>query len=343
MAMIPRLRVLLWCLLCMLFFSTSCGRKPDLRESAAPSVGIDDSPRRPGFETILVFLPVSSHTREVWQSLKDELSAKFDIVTRSVDASTSPSAIARDISGVEPKCLVLMSNQAVNAYRRYQAQSPGPFKPAVIVMSSFLEEQESELKDATGITYEIPGITTFVQLRSFIRRPIHRIGVLHRPLFTGYVLKQQQLAAMEKVTIVPVQVEPHASADEIRRALHKLIQRQNVDGIWVLNDNTLLSPQLISDGWLPVLHQRPVAVVVGVSTLVDARIHFGSFAMLPDHKGLGVQAANLILNLADEGWNASSTPIELPLSVETVVDLPWAREHLDFSEEALDRIDRIVQ
>jgi hypothetical protein len=116
-----------------------------------------------------------------------------------------------------------------------------------------------------------------------------------------------------------------------------------VDAIWVLNDNALLEPELIAKGWLKMLHKTPVVVVVGVGSLVDTRLHFGSFAVLPDHAALGVQTANLIFRLAERGWSAEDEPVELPFSVQTVVDLPWTREHFQFREEAIERIDRIVQ
>jgi hypothetical protein len=65
--------------------------------------------------------------------------------------------------------------------------------------------------------------------------------------------------------------------------------------------------------------------------------------MLPDHGALGLQAANMVFSLADEDWNANARPVELPLSVQSTVDLPWSRQHLEFREDALERIDRIVQ
>lgn len=61
------------------------------------------------------------------------------------------------------------------------------------------------------------------------------------------------------------------------------------------------------------------------------------------HAALGVQAADLVFRLADEGWNAEATPVQQPVSVQSVVDLPWTRRHFQFREEAIDRIDRIVE
>jgi hypothetical protein len=166
---------------------------------------------------------------------------------------------------------------------------------------------------------------------------------LHRTAFSGYVHEQAALAAVEKLELVAAEVSDDPGPREIRRALQNVIVEHRVDALWVLNDNVLLTPELIAKGWLKALHKTPVLVVVGVSSLVDTRLHFGSFAMLPDHSALGVQAANLIFKLADHQWNAAATPIQLPLSIQSVVDLPWTREHLHFREEALDRIDRVVQ
>jgi hypothetical protein len=321
----------------------TCARAPTVQDVRSPSSTFDDAPPRPGVEGVLVFLPSSVHTREVWQSLRDELQAKFDVVTRAVSSETTSADLLREVRAVRPRCVVLIGNQAMNLYAQYQKEEPGPYPPAVVLMASFFEEQRARLANSTGIAYEIPGITTFVQLRSFVYRPVQRVGVIHRPLFAGYVRKQRGLAAVEKVELVSFEVSDEPGPYQIRRALDHLTRREKVDAIWVLNDNVLLKPELIANGWLRMLHQNPIPVVVGVSSLVDARLHFGSFAMLPDHAALGLQAANLVFKLSDEGWNASGTSIELPLSVQSVVDLPWARQRLQFREEALDRIDRIVQ
>jgi hypothetical protein len=276
-------------------------------------------------------------------TLRDELSTDFDVVTLAITPATTHSQLARKIAEVKPTCVVLMGNQPMNLYLKYQAEQRGSFPPAVVVMASFFEEQRPLFKNTTGISYEIPGITTFVNLRSFIHQPIRRVGVIHRPLFANYVRTQRELARVEEVQLVALEISSDPGPYEIRGALDELIRRDRVDAIWVLNDNRLLKPELIAKGWLKILHKHPIAVVVGVGNLVDTRLHFGSFAMLPDHAALGVQTADLIFRLADEGWRADSMAVELPVSVESVVDLPWTRQHFQFREEALERIDRVVQ
>jgi len=330
--------LLLWLLLAL----TDCAIQPGTPVDRTAQVVLSDAPRRSGFRVISVFLPPTLPTRQIWLSLKDDLSADFDLATQQLKPETTPADIARELSRVNPSCVVLIGNRAVNLYRKYQQRNPGPFPPAVVVMASFLDEQLPLLKNATGIAYEIPGITTFVNLRKVLQRPVERVGVVHRALFSRYLRKQRELATLEKVQIVAAQVPDNPRADEIASALERLIKHDKVDAIWVLNDNALLKPELIP-GWLTVLHENPIAVVVGVSTLVDARVHFGSFAMLPDHGALGAQTSDLILRLADEGWLIDKEPAELPISVEKVVDLPWLNEHFEVRAGALDQVDRIVK
>lgn len=321
-----------------------CGNRSATGLDKTSKSAFQDAPARAGADSVVVFLPDSTHTRQAWETLKDELQGTFNVVTRVVTSETATEELEREIAGARPRGVVLMGNLPMNLYLKYQAKHVGErIPPAVVVMASFFDEQRPLFRNATGIAYEIPGISTFVSLRSFVYARVQRVGVVHRPLFARYVGKQAELARVEQVDLVPVEVSSDPGPYEIRGALDRLLNQEKVDAIWVLNDNTLLEPELVAKGWLHMLHKTPKLVVVGVGSLVDTRLHFGSFAMLPDHAGLGVQTANLIFKLADEGWDASAQPTELPISVQTVVDLPWTSTHFQVREDALERIDRIVR
>jgi len=334
--LVTQLGALLGCL--------GCSAPRSAPSSAPPAAPIGaDTPRRDGVDAVLVFLPASPATRQAWQSLRDELGDSFDVVTREVSEGSTEADLAREIQAVKPRCLMLLGNSTSNLYLKYQQAHAGPFLPAVVLMTSFFEQQYPLFRNVTGVSYEVPGITTFVNLRTFVYRPIQRVGVLHRQLFRTYVEEQARLAKLEQVQLVPIEMSRSPGPHEIRKGLDRLIHDEQVDAVWVLNDNVLLKPELIAKGWLKVLHKSPIAVVVGVGSLVDARLHFGSFAMLPDHSALGVQASNLVFRLREEGWDARTMPPELPLSIQSVVDLGWTRSHLQFREDAIDRIDRIVE
>jgi hypothetical protein len=138
-----------------------------------------------------------------------------------------------------------------------------------------------------------------------------------------------------------VGVEPNPS--EIKRAIRRLKQRADV--IWVLNDDHLLTPGLITEAWLPGLDERPwLPTIVGAASLVSPQHSFGTFAVLPDHLALGAQAAGLLLDIAAEGWRLDAgTSVQLPLSTTTTIDLVQVRERFALQEDALQQVDRILE
>jgi hypothetical protein len=297
-----------------------------------------------GAGTILVCMPETSVTLEVYTGLCDELSKQFRLVAIRVDSRSASSVIQQGIARHRPRALVLMNNPTVAAYREYQRESGLKwFPPAVIVMTSFLDERPEQVLAATGISYEVPLITVVTNLRKVIATPIERVGVARRDKLAGFVARQAALAHREQIRVVeePISADPNPA--ELKRALRRLKQRCDV--VWVLNDDRLLSAQLIADGWLPGLNERRwVPAIVGVASLVSPAQSFGTFAVLPDHTALGVQAANLVFDIAANGWALpTGARVEPPLSTTTSVDLTQVRERFELRTDALTQVDRILE
>jgi hypothetical protein len=59
---------------------TACATLHSARP-AAPPITITDASRRPGVPVILVVLPVTTETYDVWRGLRDEIGDDYDIVT----------------------------------------------------------------------------------------------------------------------------------------------------------------------------------------------------------------------------------------------------------------------
>jgi hypothetical protein len=299
---------------------------------------------KPGSKSILVCMPETRQTGEVWRGLSDELSNEFELVAMRAEGEDVSATIRQGIERYKPAGLVLMNNPTVEGYRRLQAQSRElSFPPSVIVMSSFLEGKPAHLRAATGISYEVPLITVVTNLRKLIATPIDRIGVVHRASLAGFVRRQAALAHREQTAVVREEVSQAPNASEIKRALRRLKQR--CDAIWVLNDDRLLTPRLLADGWLHGLHEPPwVPTIVGAASLVSPDQSFGTFAVLPDHTALGAQAANLMLDIADNDWvlpNSGAT--QLPLSTTTTVDLTQAKERFALRPSALAQVDKVLE
>jgi hypothetical protein len=295
-------------------------------------------------KSILVCMPETRQTSEVWRGLADELGREFDLVALRTEGEQASATIARGLARYRPAGLVLMNNPTVDGYRDLQARSGSKdFPPSVIVMSSFLEGKPSRLRGATGISYEVPLITVVTNLRKLIATPIDRIGVIHRAALSGFVRRQAALAQREQTEVVREEVSQNPNASEIKRALRRLKQR--CDAVWVLNDDHLLSPRLLADGWLHGLNEPPwVPTIVGAASLVSPSQSFGTFAVLPDHTALGTQAANLILDIAENGWVLpDSAAAQLPLSTTTTVDLTQAKERFALRPSALAQVDRVLE
>lgn len=306
---------------------------------------IVDPPSRSDAPTVLIAMPSSPIFVQVRESLVSEVQKKFSIRTFVVGPETTVGDLASAIKASTPACLVLMDNVTMSLYRQYQAANPtATMPPAVLLMASFLEEMQARLRRSTGITYEVPGVIAFVNLRSVIRAPINRVGVVYRPAFRKFVARQTALAAKEHVDVVSVSVPNDVTAAQLREALHDLAEKSKVDAIWMLNDDALVrGPDFVDDAWRQELSEAKLPLIVGVPNLVDPGSPLAALAVVPDHEALGLQAANLLLDLAENDWRIEHFPLEVPLSVKTVVDLKLVRATFGLRPDALKHIDSALE
>jgi putative ABC transport system substrate-binding protein len=269
----------------------------------------------------------------------------FNVQTFAVGPTTAVIDLANAIRAAKPACVVLMNNGTMNLYRQYQVADPqAAMPPAILLMASFVEEVQPLIRRATGIAYEVPGVTAFVNLRAVTTTPINRVGVVYRPAFRRFVERQTALASREHVEVVSIPVPNEVDAGGLRDALHELTRVKKVDAIWMLNDNALVrNDSFLDDAWRAETGRGRLPLIVGIANFVDPSAPLGSLAVVPDHEALGLQAANLIFDLSDNGWRVEGQPVELPLSVKTVVDLNLVRASFGLRPDALQHIDRALE
>jgi hypothetical protein len=312
---------------------------------AVPQPIADPAPR-PGAPVVLIAMPDSSEFLDVRRTLVAEIRKNFNVTTYVVGPSTTSKDFGEELAKVAPTCVVVMNNATVNLLRDVQhaRAGTGAFPPTVVVMSSFLEELRPTLTNATGIAYEVPGVTAFINLRSISRAPLKRVGVVYRPPFRSFIERQERLAAREQIELVKTELPKDFGAAELRAALQSLLTDKHVDALWMLNDNGLIrSREFLDQTWRAALRDTRVPLIVGVPNLIDAQSPLGSIAVVPDHDALGLQAANLIFDLSSEGWQAQAHDVELPLSVKTVVDVKQLGNTVGLKDDALRHIDKAVE
>lgn len=304
--------------------------------------GIQDPAPKAGLPAILIAMPSSADFVDVRRGLVAEVQQSFNVTTLLVTRETVPDEVAAAVERVKPACVVVMNNATLNLFQAYEAaHKDKPAIPTVVVMASFLDELRGQLRRATGISYEVPGVTAFVNLRAIVETPINRVGVVYRPGFKNFVNRQKALAAKEHVTIMARELPREFTAEELREALRKLLRRDRVDALWMLNDNLLVrDAQFLEETWRAELRTARVPFIVGVANLVDPTASVGTLAVVPDHEALGMQAGNLIFDLAESGWAVEQHKVDLPLSVKTIVDLQQVRERFRLRKDAAGRIDK---
>jgi ABC-type uncharacterized transport system substrate-binding protein len=294
-------------------------------------------------KSVLVLMPDSASAKQTFDGLRKEIGEDFDVVPRFVKDDGAPKDVERAMREVEPSVVVLMNNPTVRLYRNYQRLATPQRKaiPSVAVLTSFLRETTPGIANLTGIIYEVPLVTSLVNLRALLRQPVKRVGVVHRPAFKSYVAEQRALLTPEGFELIGVEVDGHRP-DDIAPAIDRL-RLEHVDAIWVLNDNALLEKSMLQKGWLPALRGNKTPVVVNVSSLISKQVSFGTFGILPDHHALGVQAGNMVTAVAEKGFTTANVELEYPLSVETVLDVAFARKNLDIEEKHLANVDKLIQ
>lgn len=297
--------------------------------------------RRPGVPAVLVLLPSSEAAQATLVGLQAELAEDYDVVPRQLGPDASVDVLAQAIAEVAPSAVVLMNNPTLRLWRKWRATVPSA-PPAVAVLTSFLRESSAGLSGVTGVLYEVPLVTSLVNLRALVGGKLVRVGVLHRPSFRAFVEEQRARAAAEGFEVVGVEVESETRG-AIRRGLERLREEERVDALWVLNDNALLDRELIARGWLEGLRDNKVPVVVNVASLVSSKVQFGTFGVLPDHRALGAQAANMVSMLAERGWKVDGLDFELPVSVEKILDADFARRNLGLGDAQIATVDRVVE
>jgi putative ABC transport system substrate-binding protein len=286
-------------------------------------------------------MPSSPDFVDARRGLVAEVHEIFNVSTLLITRETTVTDIADAIERVKPVCAVLMNNVTIGLFRTYEsAHKDRPALPTVVIMSSLLDEVRSQIRNAVGISYEVPGVTAFVNLRSIIQTPIHRVGVVYRPVFRNFINRQKETAQKENIAIVGSELARDFSADDLRDALRTLIDKDKVDALWMLNDNLLVrDAQFLDETWRAELRSAGLPLIVGVANLVDPTTSLGTLAVVPDHEALGLQAANLIFDLAENGWNIKGHGIDLPLSVKTIADVRQIRARFQLRPGALARID----
>jgi hypothetical protein len=299
-----------------------------------------------GLDTALVLTAQGQAFSEVVSGISGDLEEDLNFEVYVIGKGSKVSEIQAQINKHKPKIIILVENSAINLYAKYQKANPNiSFPPSVAVAALFVDRFISKLKNATGIRYEIPAVTSIVNMRSVLSKKIKRVGVVHRKWMSSLIEENAKYCASEGIELVAIEIPNKGKKlhKKLKSGLKSLVSKK-VDAIWVLNDNVLLNGNMIRAAWLPTIGKAKLPVIVGIKPMLSTKLNFGSFAIVPDHYALGVQAASIIGEIMDENWEIGDRDIEQPVSVKKVVNVTVLNnKKVKYIEDRLSAMDEIVQ
>lgn len=301
-----------------------------------------------GKESLLIIRPEGDAFEDCMKGLSGEIS-DFDIHQIISDDNTTNRIIAKTITELSVKAVVLMDNRAINLYRCYQnfCSDSIEYPPAIACMGVDIGQAVKGMKNIRGVSYEIPIVTSMVNLRSILGIPIKRVGVVHREFMNEFVRINKEYCNKENLSIISCPLpdsivryyKNNDCYDKIRSELKRLIVFGHIDAFWIPNDNSILKPEMLKNVWIPLLQKYRKPIVVCVQVLVNPALDFGTFAVLPDHVSLGSQIADVIFEIMDNDWEIDKKIIEPPLSIKKTLNLSQAKKHFNFNEKNLGKLD----
>ncbi|ERP31648.1 hypothetical protein [Chitinivibrio alkaliphilus] len=291
--------------------------------------------------SVLVIRSEGVDFEEVVRGIRYELEGTFSIVDKVVEEDDGVSVIAALKEEHSPEVVVLMNNVQINMYREYQqGLDTEHYTPTVSVMAASVGPYIQDIENSVAIEYEIPVVTSAVAVRNVFNLDVQRIGIVHREYLSGFVEENRIFCQSEGIDLVTRSV---SDANEVGQALSEL-EDEDIDALWIPNDNALLTQELIVGTWIPFVNENRLATIVGVEALVNPDFSFGNFAVVPDNAALGSQASNLIFDLMYGDWTVfESGATQPPLSVKTVVNGRAGRDFFGIDQDDLVSVDRVLE
>ncbi|MFK5893335.1 MAG: hypothetical protein QM504_08965 [Pseudomonadota bacterium] len=296
-------------------------------------------------EKILVLRASGEMFSQTYSGIKDDLGEDFKIIEKVIKPETGINNIKNYLDNIKPILIVLIGNNPVSLYTSYQKKhAQQTFPPSVVMSALYVDRLLKQMKNTQGIRHEVPAVTSIRNIRSLVKTPIKRVGVLYRKWMRDYIKLNSNYCQLEGIELIAIEISNTISVKSLSYHLRHLLNK-NIDALWVANDNALISSQLIQNVWLPNIKQFNKPVIVGVEGLTTTALDFGTFAVVPDQYALGIQGAGLIGDIIDEGIRQfAQNKIYEPISVKKMLNLNlMQRRRIAVNESKLENLDRLIE
>jgi len=298
-------------------------------------------------DKVLIITSKGSIFDQARNELVNELRDEFAVSISEIDENTVFNEIDALFGNYDlPKAVILVGNNAIRQYQKYSnlQKKKTEYIQVVTILALDVKNAVAGIANVNAIAYETPMVTALVNFRRVLNKPLSKVGVLYRQAFKEFVENHTRFCSKEKIEIkgIAISDEPSKHQNEIAGALQTLLKKEKVDALWIANDNVLLKPELLGNVWLPALKKNKVPLVVGVEALVNPKLNFGTFAVIPDPVALGEQAAEIIFDLKDDEWKHRGIMIHPSISTYSVLNIKSATEFADMGNLKIYEVSKVL-
>lgn len=298
-------------------------------------------------DKVLIITSKGSIFDQARNELVNELRDEFSISICEINENTVVSEIDASFNSNDlPQAVILIGNNAIRQYQKFAGEKKKKTESVQVltILALDVERAVSGFANVNAIAYETPMVTALVNFRRVLNKPISKVGVIYREAFRAFVDNHTRICNREKIEIKGIKIsdETKKHENEIEDALATLLKKEKVEALWIANDNVLLKPELLGNVWLPALKKNKVPLVVGVEALVNPKLNFGTFAVIPDPVALGEQAAEIIFELKDNDWKHYGIKIHPSISTYSVLNIKSALEFNDMDNLKIYEVSKVL-
>ena len=280
-------------------------------------------------ETVMVYRVDQPSFTEAYKGIADELREKYKVIDESIDdkMSLSYDDFKSRVLASHPNVLVVMENRLVN-HAAQLAVDVDPQVQAIKIVVSMginLKKAIKGIPKMCGIGYEVAPFSIISNLNQVIEKPARSVLIIYRKsVFQDYVtdaIRQLERAGI-KVIAVDAELSGVESGDIesfIKKNLSDLSKKDEVDAILVMGDNGLVNKKTMPL-WIKASQKVNKPFVTGIDQLVNKKMDFCAFATSPNHYEMGVQIAQLVSQILEDGANVDALGVEYPVRTHDKID-----------------------
>ena len=156
-----------------------------------------------GKNIIMVVHPTGQAFSDVLEGINAEIDQEeYKVIPYSLK-KLSAGKLKDEISRNQPVLIILMDNKSVSLYKKSNITTK---IPVLAMMGVNIQSAIEGIPNSGAISYEIPIVTSLVNLRSVLNRDISTVGVIARSNMKEFVKHQKKFCKNEKIRIIHINI-----------------------------------------------------------------------------------------------------------------------------------------